>query len=268
MTASTIKKPTSLESLVAQINSTHAQFQQVYKTSLTLAYQIGELLVQAKTEVGHGNWLRWVEDNCTFSERTSQVYMKVFHRWDIISKSAETADLSIHRALEMLAPQTEVVDAELLEPEEEDNPQSPSPVKRSTPVKRSSLSSDGHSSSSSQDEQPSPKNLWPRCESSEFYVGCVCVVVDPEEQGLFGRQVEILKIYSDVVLLFKTLDDNERHCLIANQLRPMNRLTSDLIYRITSEIVLPQNLATKILNEITSQIELPQHMQFLVSKFE
>jgi hypothetical protein len=41
------------------------------------AIRCGELLLQAKADVGHGGWLEWVETNCAFSQRTAQGYMRL-----------------------------------------------------------------------------------------------------------------------------------------------------------------------------------------------
>ena len=47
----------------------------------------GELLLEMKRRVGHGNWLLWVGEHFNASERTARNYME-------IAKSAAVADLS------------------------------------------------------------------------------------------------------------------------------------------------------------------------------
>lgn len=41
------------------------------------AVAVGRLLIEAKAQVGHGNWTRWIADNCVFDEREAQGYVQV-----------------------------------------------------------------------------------------------------------------------------------------------------------------------------------------------
>jgi hypothetical protein len=51
------------------------------RTSLVQAVEhaitAGELLIEAKQQVKHGEWLPWLTENCEISERTAQAYMKL-----------------------------------------------------------------------------------------------------------------------------------------------------------------------------------------------
>jgi len=40
------------------------------------AIKIGEDLLKAKAQAGHGNFLKWVKDNCDLSDKTAERYMK------------------------------------------------------------------------------------------------------------------------------------------------------------------------------------------------
>ena len=61
--------------------------------------EAGRLLIQAKDQVGHGGWLRWLKANTSVSERTAQYYMKLARD---PSKSAIIADLTLDGALKLL----------------------------------------------------------------------------------------------------------------------------------------------------------------------
>ena len=45
------------------------------------AIEIGKCLIQAKAQVGHGNFGKWVEDNFNLSERTARRFMQVAERF-------------------------------------------------------------------------------------------------------------------------------------------------------------------------------------------
>ena len=62
--------------------------------------EIGKRLVEAKEQLSHGEWLPWLEEKVAFSERSAQQYMRL---WKEYGKSALSADLSISKALVLLA---------------------------------------------------------------------------------------------------------------------------------------------------------------------
>ena len=57
-------------------------------------------MVEAKEQLTHGEWLPWLEEKVAFSERSAQQYMRL---WKEYGKSALSADLSISKALVLLA---------------------------------------------------------------------------------------------------------------------------------------------------------------------
>src|SRR5262249_23056752 len=60
-------------------------------------------LLLAKVQVGHGKWLAWLRDNCTFSERQARRYIQVACRWaELEANRPRVADLSLRGALELL----------------------------------------------------------------------------------------------------------------------------------------------------------------------
>ena len=62
--------------------------------------EIGKRLTEAKAQLSHGEWLPWLEEKVAFSERSAQQYMRL---WKEYGKSALSADLSISKALVLLA---------------------------------------------------------------------------------------------------------------------------------------------------------------------
>jgi hypothetical protein len=57
-----------LGDLAVAINSAHWQRD---------AYMCGAMLIQAKGQLRHGQWLAWLETNCKVPERTAREYMKL-----------------------------------------------------------------------------------------------------------------------------------------------------------------------------------------------
>ncbi len=102
--------PMTLGELADQINAEHERAEASARASIKHAKTAGDLLVIAKRQVGHGNWLTWVSDNCHVSERTCRTYMKIAGQWDEILKNGSASDLSIREGLTLLADDTTAVE--------------------------------------------------------------------------------------------------------------------------------------------------------------
>jgi Protein of unknown function (DUF3102) len=63
--------------LVARINAAHDQAHQSARTAIEYAAECGRLLIEAKTKVGHGGWLPWIEANLSFGARQAQRYIRL-----------------------------------------------------------------------------------------------------------------------------------------------------------------------------------------------
>jgi len=64
----------------------------------------GEALAEAKTRVSHGKWTSWLAEHFEDSERTAQVYLRIYRRWpEIAAKAQATALLTIEAAVTMIA---------------------------------------------------------------------------------------------------------------------------------------------------------------------
>lgn len=90
--------------LAVQINTEHERAFGKAREALEHARRAGELLLQAKAAVDHGQWLPWLAANVAFSERTAQGYMRLAARWDTLqTKSATVADLGLRDALKCMS---------------------------------------------------------------------------------------------------------------------------------------------------------------------
>src|SRR5262249_4544995 len=70
----------------------------------SLANRACNLLVEAKEQLKHGQWLPWLQDHCTISERTAQLYMHCAKNREAIEDQIRNgvADLSLNEAAAML----------------------------------------------------------------------------------------------------------------------------------------------------------------------
>jgi hypothetical protein len=66
----------TLSELLARIKAEHSCLIGLGRRCVDYAISIGEDLIKAKVLVGHGNFLKWVKDNCGFADKTAERYMK------------------------------------------------------------------------------------------------------------------------------------------------------------------------------------------------
>jgi hypothetical protein len=73
-----------IKSKAEEINRLHKEvdtrFRSVVSEIRDRVIRIGELLTECKKEVGHGQWMSWVETNCEFSHRTANNYINAYER--------------------------------------------------------------------------------------------------------------------------------------------------------------------------------------------
>jgi Protein of unknown function (DUF3102) len=94
----------SLADLAARIKAEHQATLAALKSSLGHAMAAGDLLIEAKARVKHGEWLLWFAEHCAIPERTAQTYMRLArNRAEIEAKSANSADLTMGDAIALLA---------------------------------------------------------------------------------------------------------------------------------------------------------------------
>lgn len=89
----------SLVALAEQIVREHKLCVASYRYGLRHAIVCGRLLIEAKAQVPHGEWLDWLRANFNASERAAQGYMRLARE----PNPQRVADMSVRNALEELA---------------------------------------------------------------------------------------------------------------------------------------------------------------------
>lgn len=96
----------TLSTLAEQIREEYEASNREANSAIVHALNVGKLLIQSKEYVEHGEWGKWLKDNCPFSERKAQIYMQLSQK-EALLKSQTSADLafgSISQALKALTP--------------------------------------------------------------------------------------------------------------------------------------------------------------------
>lgn len=95
----------ALPTIAQEINAEHEAAEQSINDALQHARRCGELLIEAKSACGHGEWGKWLNDNFRASQRTANGYMR------IAANSQRVANMSIRDALAELAEPRETAPA-------------------------------------------------------------------------------------------------------------------------------------------------------------
>ena len=94
-----------LADLVTRIKSLHSQVIENGKNVIRKAIDAGNALIDAKRQVGHGNWLKWLKENCELSDRTAEVYMTCArNRQRLETIIAAAANMTLAQALREIKP--------------------------------------------------------------------------------------------------------------------------------------------------------------------
>lgn len=102
--------------LAAQIADEVCKAENAWRDALGHAIRAGELLIEAKGLVKHGEWLSWLAENFLGSDRTARLYMR------LATNSATVAELpTIREAVAMLTPPTRI---------QQERPRRPAKVRR------------------------------------------------------------------------------------------------------------------------------------------
>ena len=97
------KSEIELQNLAMQINAEDCACKESARASLQHAINAGKYLLEAKAICAHGTFGNWLNQNCTVSERTAQVYMRIARGLPMLeSKAQRVADLSLRDAIELL----------------------------------------------------------------------------------------------------------------------------------------------------------------------
>ncbi len=79
--------------IIDEITSLHNDILGYYKRSLNNGIRIGELLLEQKKKLNHGEFTKWVDANLPFTDRTARNYMKVYNNRDKL-KTETVSDLT------------------------------------------------------------------------------------------------------------------------------------------------------------------------------
>jgi hypothetical protein len=91
-----------LAELRERLKDEHAAVAKALKTSLKHALTAGDILIEAKAQLEHGQWLPWLK-SCGLSERTTQRYIRLArYRTTIEANPTTLSDLGISGALALL----------------------------------------------------------------------------------------------------------------------------------------------------------------------
>lgn len=92
-----------LDSLAVELRREVEAAEADFRSALEHAVRAGELLLEAKAQVGHGEWLPWLEANFPGSVRSAQGYMRLAENAE---DAQRVAHLGIKGALKQLAAPT------------------------------------------------------------------------------------------------------------------------------------------------------------------
>jgi DNA N-6-adenine-methyltransferase (Dam)/Protein of unknown function (DUF3102) len=96
--------------LASEINQAHADACRVATSAIEYARRCGDLLIEAKASMSHGDWLPWLESHCPdLSARVAQGYMRIAAKWSQLDAANTNRDshLPIRDALKLLTPPRE-----------------------------------------------------------------------------------------------------------------------------------------------------------------
>jgi hypothetical protein len=90
--------------IAARIKTEHQAVAASLKESVRHSIAAGDLLIEAKSQLKHGQWLPWLRDHCTISERTAQLYMRCAKNRAELEKQIRNGvgDLSLNEATALL----------------------------------------------------------------------------------------------------------------------------------------------------------------------
>jgi Protein of unknown function (DUF3102) len=94
----------SLEDIKMLICKEYQQQQEAIRQSLIHAKVMGDLLLEAKIQLRHGQWANWLKENFPFfAETTVRNYMRISQNWNSLKETATIADLTVVNALKHLS---------------------------------------------------------------------------------------------------------------------------------------------------------------------
>ena len=94
----------SLADLAARIKAEHEATAIAMRRGVEHAMAAGDLLLEAKAQLKHGEWLPWLAAHCHIPERTARLYMRLaLNRAELDHQIGNVADLTVRGAVALLA---------------------------------------------------------------------------------------------------------------------------------------------------------------------
>lgn len=103
-------KTVSLSNHAERINNHHDAAQAAAQSAIEHALQAGQLLIEVKASLAHGELTDWITQHCRFSTRTAQAYMRLAKQLPTLdaANAQRVAGLSLREAMKVIAaPSTE-----------------------------------------------------------------------------------------------------------------------------------------------------------------
>ncbi len=86
-----------------RINAKHHAAEQTAHQALEYAKESGELLLEAKGKVAHGQWLSWIDTNLHIGPRQAQKYMKLAKNLEGLPKTNLDSYLTVEQAVKAIS---------------------------------------------------------------------------------------------------------------------------------------------------------------------
>src|SRR4051794_39372415 len=90
----TQKMPYSLTNLSQRIKDAHGKAATAFRAGLQHAKRAGELLIQAKQQLQHGDLGDWIEANCKLTWRTANLYMQIAKGWTELQEKMKSQPIA------------------------------------------------------------------------------------------------------------------------------------------------------------------------------
>jgi Protein of unknown function (DUF3102) len=95
----------SLTDLAFRIRKYHEATVASLKSTIESAMNAGDLLIEAKAKLKHGQWQVWLKDHCAIPSRTARHYMRLANaRASLTDENGNMPFSTINEAIEALAP--------------------------------------------------------------------------------------------------------------------------------------------------------------------
>ena len=79
-----------LSGLAERANRAHGEIRSHGLAILERCRGAGEILIEAKDEIGHGRFRSWIADHCDFGHRVAAIYMEIARRWVEVEGAARS----------------------------------------------------------------------------------------------------------------------------------------------------------------------------------